>query len=115
MPVFVLTHEVREQVTKEGGTTFTFVNDGIRSALEQAKVAAGDKDVGIAGGVNTIQQYLRAGLLDELQIHVAPLLLGSGIRLFEDLGADQVELESARVIESARVTHLRFRVRKAMR
>jgi len=109
-PVFVLTHEAREQVAKEGGTTFTFVNDGIESALEQAKAAAGDKDVSVAGGANTIQQYLRAGLLDEIQIHVAPLLLGGGRRLFEHLRPDEVELESTRVIASPAVTHLRFRV-----
>jgi dihydrofolate reductase len=109
-PVFVLTHEVRENLAKEGGTTFTFVSDGIESALEQAKAAAADKDVSVAGGANTIQQYLRAGLLDEMQIHVAPLLLGGGIRLFEHLGPDQVGLESTRVIASPHVTHLRFRV-----
>ena len=112
-PVFVLTHEAREEVVKEGGTTFTFVTDGIESALERARAAAGDKDVSIAGGANTIQQYLKAGLLDELQVHLAPMLLGGGIRLFEQLGVDQIELEGTRVIASPGVTHLRFRVVKS--
>ena len=112
MPVFVLTHEVREKLAKEGGTTFTFVNDGIESALEQAKAAADGKNVNVSGGANTIQQYLKAGLLDEIQIHIAPMLLGEGVRLFEHLGGEHVELESTRVIESPGVTHLRFRVRK---
>lgn len=110
MPVFVLTHEAREPEAKEGGTTFTFVNDGIESALEQARAAAGDKNVSIGGGANTIQQYLNAGLLDEIQIHIAPLLLGGGIRLFEHLDTGPAELEFTRVIESPEVTHLRFRV-----
>jgi dihydrofolate reductase len=108
VPVFVLTHDPREPVTKKGGTTFTFVTDGIESALEQAKEAAGDKDVSVAGGANTIQQYLSAGLVDEMQIHVAPLLLGGGIRLFDNLDPERVELEGTRVVESPEVTHLKF-------
>jgi dihydrofolate reductase len=111
-PVFVLTHEAREPLAKEGGTTFTFVNDGIESALEQARAAAGDKDVSVAGGAETIQQYLEAGLLDEIQIHVVPLLLGGGIRLFGEADSKQVELETSRVVDSPSVTHLRFRVVK---
>lgn len=111
-PVFVLTHEAREPEAKDGGTTFTFVADGIESALEQARAAAGDGDVGVGGGANTIQQFLAAGLLDEIQIHVAPVLLGGGVRLFEHLGTEQIELEPTRVIESDDVTHLRFRVLK---
>lgn len=110
-PVFVLTHEARDPLPKKGGTTFTFVNDGIESALERAQAAAGGKDVGIAGGANTIQQYLGAGLVDEFQIHVAPLLLGGGVRLFDQAPAD-LELETTRVLESPRVTHLKFRVVK---
>ena len=110
MPVFVLTHEAREKVAKEGGTTFTFVNDGIESALEQAKAAAGDKNVSVGGGANTIQQYLGAGLVDEMQIHIAPMLLGGGVRLFEDLDTRPIELERTRVIDSPEVTHVRFRV-----
>ncbi len=109
VPVFVLTHHPREPVTKQGGTTYTFVTDGIESALEQARAAAGDKDVGIAGGAAVAQQYLKAGLLDELQIHVAPLLLGGGVRLFGDRG-DQVALRATRVVESPKVTHLRYEV-----
>lgn len=108
-PVFILTHHPREPVTKEGGTTFTFVTDGIESALEQARNAAGDKDVAIAGGANTIQQFLSAGLVDEFQIHVAPLLLGGGVRLFDQAPAN-LELETTRVLESPKVTHLKFRV-----
>jgi dihydrofolate reductase len=108
-PVFVLTHDAREPLDKEGGTSFTFVTDGIESALEQARAAAGDKNIAVAGGANTIQQYLKAGVVDEMQIHVVPLLLGGGIRLFEGLGR-QIELETTRVIESPAVTHLRFRV-----
>jgi dihydrofolate reductase len=111
VPVFVLTHEAREPLAKEGGTTFTFVTDGIESALEQARAAAGDKNVSIAGGANTIQQYLGAGLVDELQVHVVPLLLGGGVRLFDGPGTD-IELEATRVIDSPAVTHLRFRVVK---
>jgi dihydrofolate reductase len=112
MPVFVLTHGAREPEAKEGGTTFTFVDDGIESALEQARAAAGDKNVSVGGGANTIQQFLRAGFLDEIQIHITPVLLGGGVRLFDDLGSEHVELETTRVIESPDVTHLRFRVVK---
>jgi dihydrofolate reductase len=107
--VFVLTHHPRERVVKEGGTTFTFVTDGIDSALEQARAAAGDKDVAIAGGARVAQQYLDAGVLDELQIHVAPVLLGGGVRLFEN---EHAEIELVRVVESPVVTHLRYRVAK---
>ena len=113
-PVFVVTHQAREMLTKEGGTTFTFVTDGIESALQQAKAAAGGKDVSVAGGANIIQQYLSACLLDEIQIHLAPILLGGGRKLFDHIGAEQLKLESTRVIESPRVTHLRFRVGKAI-
>jgi dihydrofolate reductase len=110
MPVFVLTHHEREPLVKEGGTTFTFVNDGIESALEQAQAAAGEKDVAVAGGASIGQQYLKAGLLDEMQVHVAPMLLGDGVRLLDNLGSDLPELECTRVVESRRVTHLRYRV-----
>jgi dihydrofolate reductase len=110
--VFVLTHHAREPVTKQGGTTFTFVTDGIEAALEDARAAAAEKDVLVAGGASVAQQYLRAGLLDELQIHLAPILLGGGVRLFDELGPNEVELEATRVVESPTVTHLRFRVVK---
>jgi len=112
MPVFVLTHEARERIAKEGGTTFTFVTEGIESALRQARAAAGDRDVSVAGGANTVQQYLEAGLLDEIQIHLVPVLLGEGRRLFEHMGTEQIEMERTRVVESPDVTHLRFRVVK---
>lgn len=108
-PVFVLTHEDRAQLVKEGGTTFTFVTDGIESALKQAKAAAGEKDVGIGGGANTIQQFLKAGLLDEMHIHVAPMMLGDGVRLFDHMDPGFTALERTRVIGSPRVTHLSFR------
>lgn len=111
VPVFVLTHHPREPVVMKGGTTFTFVTDGIESALDQARAAAGDVDVLVAGGADAVQQYIKAGLVDELQIHIAPLLLGGGTRLFDDVGAEH-ELETTRVIESPAVTHLRFRVVK---
>jgi dihydrofolate reductase len=107
-PVFVLTHHAREPVVKEGGTTFTFVTDGIECALEQAKAAAGELDVGISGGADVAQQYLRAGLIDTMHIHVAPLLLGGGTRLFGDLGGGPVELEPVRVIHGNDVVHLTF-------
>jgi dihydrofolate reductase len=112
MPVFVVTHDAREKLVKEGGTTFSFVADGIESALEQAKAAAGDKDVSVAGGANILQQHLKGGLLDEIQIHLVPVLLGGGRRLFDHAGTAQIELERIRVIESQGVTHLRFRVAK---
>jgi dihydrofolate reductase len=110
VPVFVLTHHAREPVVKQGGTSFNFVTDGIESALEQARAAAGDKDVALAGGASVVQQFLRAGLLDELQIHVAPLLLGGGVSLFDRLETGPIGLEGTRVIASPSVTHLRFRV-----
>jgi dihydrofolate reductase len=110
VPVFVLTHHPRETLVMEGGTSFTFVTDGIESAVAQAKEVAGDKDVLAAGGGSLAQQCVAAGLLDELQIHVVPLLLGDGVRLFERL--DQLaELEATRVVESPSVTHLRYRVK----
>ncbi|HVE76967.1 MAG TPA: dihydrofolate reductase family protein [Actinomycetota bacterium] len=113
-PVFVLTHHPRDSVTKEGGTTFTFVNDGVESALQQARAAAGEKDVAVAGGANVAQQFLKAGLLDELQIHVAPVLLGDGVRLFDNLVRDAPrELVCTRVLESpAGVTHIRYELRR---
>lgn len=110
VPVFVLTHHTREPLAMQGGTTFTFVTDGVESALEQARAAAGEKNVAVAGGANVAQQYLKSGLLDEFQVHVAPLLLGDGTRLFDHLGPDHIELEIVRVVESEAVTHLKYRV-----
>lgn len=111
VPHFVLTHEARPRVERDGAT-FIFVADGIASALAQAKAAAGDKNVCVAGGAQTAQQALNAGLLDELQIHLVPVLLGDGLRLFEHIGNAPVELERTSVIESLGVTHLTFRVVK---
>lgn len=111
-PVFVLTHHERDPVAKEGGTTFEFVTGGIEAALEQAIAAAGDKNVAVAGGANAIQQYLNAGLVDELHIHVAPVLLGGGVRLFGDVQKAPFGLEYSKVIESPSVAHLRFLVPK---
>ena len=110
VPVFVLTHHARETVTKQGGTSYTFVTDGIEAALERARAAAGERNVAIFGGADVAQQYLRAGLVDELQIHVAPVLLGGGMRLFGELDAAPVGLEITRVVASPAVTHLRYRV-----
>lgn len=110
VPVFVVTHRARETAVKQGGTTFSFVTDGIESAFRQAQAAAGDKDIVVAGGANIAQQYLAAGLLGEIEIHLVPILLGDGRRLFDNLGAAPIELESTRVIQSPRVTHLRYRV-----
>jgi dihydrofolate reductase len=109
-PVFVLTHHEREPLAKQGGTTFTFVTDGIESALEQAKEAAGGKDVALGGGASAAQQYLAAGLIDELQLNVVPVLLGAGTRLFEGIPGADVELEPVHVVETPDVTHLKYRV-----
>jgi dihydrofolate reductase len=105
-PVFVLTHHAREPLELKG-TTFTFVTDGIESALEQAKAAAGDKDVHLSGGADVVQQYLNAGLLDELELHVVPVLLGGGVRLLENVAPADLTLD--RVVDSPTVTHLRYR------
>jgi dihydrofolate reductase len=111
VPVFVLTHHARKPLSKQGGTTFTFVTDGIESALEQARVAAAGADVAVGGGASVAQQLLHQGLLDEMQVHLVPVLLGEGTRLLDNLSPD-VELECTRVIESQGVTHLRYRVVK---
>jgi dihydrofolate reductase len=110
VPVFVLTHHPREPVPMEGGTTFHFVTDGIESALEQARAAAGDGDVQIAGGADVVQQYLKAGVVDEFQVHIAPIFLGGGVRLFDGLGNDEIKVEVIRAVESPLVTHLKYRV-----
>ena len=109
VPVFVLTHHAREPLHLGGGS-FTFVTEGIEVALAQASEVAGDKDVLVAGGASLAQQYLAGGLLDELQIHVVPLFLGDGVRLFDQIDP-AVDLELTRVIESPTVTHLRYRVK----
>ncbi len=109
-PVFVLTHRPRPTLVKEGGTTFTFVTDGIHSALARARAAAGDRNVDIAGGADTVRQCLREGFIDELQLHVVPVLLGDGLRLFEDLGAVRRDLRPIRVVDTPLATHLKYRV-----
>jgi dihydrofolate reductase len=107
-PVFVLSHHPREPLAMEGGTTFTFVSDGIESALAQAREAAGDGDVAIAGGAQTVNQYLAAGLVDELRLHVAPLVLGAGERLLAGVG--DLRLEPLAVNGGGLVAHLSYRV-----
>jgi dihydrofolate reductase len=109
-PVFVLTHHPREPVVMEGGTTFNFVTDGIESALEQARAAAGDGSVSIAGGAQTVNQYLAAGLIDELRVHIAPLVLGvEGVRLFDGVG--DLELEPVGdAWGTSLVTHRTYRI-----
>jgi dihydrofolate reductase len=109
VPVFVLTHHAREPEEMEGGTTFFFLSEGIEAAVEQAHAAAGERDVAVAGGADVIQQALEAGLLDELQVHVAPTLLGGGTRLFGE--GRPVRLEATRVLSSPRATHVRYAVR----
>ncbi|MFB6954421.1 dihydrofolate reductase family protein [Streptomyces niveus] len=111
-PVYVVTHTEREPWERLGGTTFHFVNDGIESALGQAREAAGDRDVRIAGGGATILQYLNAGLVDEFTISLSPVLFGGGIRLFEGVDASKVALEQVRSESSSRVTHLTYTVRR---
>jgi dihydrofolate reductase len=108
VPVFVLTHYAREPIVKHGGTTFYFVTDGIESALRRAREVAGDGDISIAGGAHTIQQYLAASLLEELQLHIVPIVLGAGERLLENVGDPR--LEPIEVVSSAAVTHIKYRV-----
>lgn len=110
--VYVLTHLKREPWVQEGTTTFYFINDGIESALEKARKSAKGKDIRIQGGANTIQQYLNAGHIDEFFIHISPVLLGSGIRLFEGIDKDKYDLKIAEVIHSEQTTHLRYTLTK---
>ena len=110
VPVFVLTHHPREPLPMQGGTIFNFVTDGPAAALAMARAAAGDLDVSIAGGASTIRQYLAAGSLDELYLHIAPVILGAGERLLEDVG-DPV-LEPVKVVASPAVTHVKYRITK---
>ena len=111
-PVFVVTHTRRARWERPGGTTFHFVNDGIEAALDQAREAAGDRDVRIAGGGATILEYVNAGLIDEFSIALSPVLFGSGIRLFEGVDAGRVALEPVRAEPTQRVTHLTYAVRE---
>jgi dihydrofolate reductase len=107
-PVFVLTHHARDPLTLDGGTTFTFVTGGIAAALEQARRAARGNDVSLAGGANVAQQYLGAGLVDEMEINLSPVLLGGGERLFQDGASDLHGLELVRTVAAPAVTHLKF-------
>lgn len=109
-PVFVVTHEARDPLVMQGGTIYSFVTSGIVAALEQARAAAGDKHVGIWGGANIIMQYLKAGLLDEINLHLVPILLGDGIRLFEGLNPEEIELRKTASIDTPAATHFRLEV-----
>ncbi len=110
-PVFVLTHHPRETLEMEGGTTFRFVTDGIESALTQAKDAARERDIWLAGGASVVNQYLAAGLVDEIDISIAPLILGAGSRLFEGFDRDTLELVQIRAVDAPGVTHIKYEVR----
>jgi dihydrofolate reductase len=109
-PVFVVTHHPREPVEMRGGTTYHFVTDGIESALEQARRAAGGKDVMVWGGGDVVRQYLAAGLLDELELHVVPMLLGGGSRPLDGLGDAGIRLEQVRAVQGQDVAHLKYRI-----
>ena len=107
-----MTHEIREPWVQEGATTFYFINDGIESALDKARQSAKGKDIRIQGGANTIQQFLNAGLIDEFFVHISPVFLGSGIRLFDGIDKDKYDLQVAEVIPSNLTTHLRYKLTK---
>ncbi len=109
-PVFVLSHTQREPIEMEGGTTFTFVTDGIESALSKARAAAGKRSVKIMGGANTLNQYLAAGLVDELWLHIVPVIIGSGTKLFE--GVSDLELIPMEISGTSVVTHIRYNIMK---
>jgi dihydrofolate reductase len=111
-PVFVLTHRGQDRIEKEGGTSYTFVTEGIAAAVEQARTAAGGRDVLIAGGLSVAQQAIEAGLVDELAVHVRSVLIGSGARLFDAIGTDQIRLVNTHVSGSSGVTHLRYTVQR---
>jgi dihydrofolate reductase len=109
-PVFVLTHHAREPLPMDGGTTFHFVTDGVEAALDRARAAAGDRDVRVSGGASVVRQYLNAGRIDHLDLQVAPILLGGGVRLFDGIDPAHLRLVPDRVIASPAVTHIRYRV-----
>lgn len=111
-PVFVLTHHPRPPLPMQGGTTFYFITEGIAAALAQARQAAGGKDVTLGGGASLIQQFLAAGLLDEIELHVVPRLLGRGERLLDGIDPRKIKLEPLRTLEGPGVTHLKYRVMK---
>ncbi|MEJ2637612.1 MAG: dihydrofolate reductase family protein [Calditrichia bacterium] len=112
VPVYVLTHQMRDLWKRPGGTRFIFTNEPIYEVLKKAKRDAGEKDVRISGGADAIRQYLNAGLVDEISIHIAPILLGSGVRLFEAIDRDRASFEILEVIGSPRVTHLKYKIIK---
>jgi dihydrofolate reductase len=107
-PVFVVTHDAHDPVVKDGGTTYSFVTDGLESALDQARAAAGDKDVAIGGGANIVRQCLAAGVIDEIRLHLVPVLLGDGVRLFDDGIATPTELAMTSAEQADGVVHLRY-------
>ena len=111
-PVFIITHHPREPLVMQGGTTFHFVTDGIESALDKARAAAGERDIRIGGGANVVNQYLAAGLVDEIELHVVPYILGDGARLLEDLGSPPPGLELIRAVTSPEATHIKYHVIK---
>jgi dihydrofolate reductase len=114
VPSFIITHRVPEKRSK-GAEDFVFVTDGIENALEQARAITGDKYIVIGGGADIARQYLNAGLVDEIQIHLVHILLGHGLRLFDHIGINQIALEKVRIVDSAGVTHMRFRVARQER
>jgi dihydrofolate reductase len=109
-PVFVVTHQPRAPWVRPGGTTFTFVTEGIERALDQARHAAAGRDVRVSGGADVIRQYLQAGVVDDLSIHLAPVVLGQGLRLFDDGALQKLALEPLDATASAKVTHLKYRI-----
>jgi len=109
-PVYVLTHQKREPWERPGGATFYFVNEDIHKVLERAKKDAGNKDVRISGGAYVVQQYLNAGLVDELTLHVTPIILGKGVRLFENINKEKLSLEIVEALNSPEVTHLFYKI-----
>lgn len=115
VPVFVLTHTAREPWVRKGGTTFFFVTDGMASALKQATAAAGGKDVRVSGGAATIREFINAGLIEEITLHIAPVLLGSGLHLLEQLDPGLLRLEQAEVSHSPLVTHVKYKAVAAPR
>jgi dihydrofolate reductase len=110
--VYVLTNEIREPWVQKGTTVFHFINDGVESALEKARISAKGKDIRIQGGANIIQQFLNAGLVDEFFVHISPVFLGSGIRLFESIDKDLYTIQIAEVIPSEHTTHIRYELKK---
>jgi dihydrofolate reductase len=109
MPVFVLTHHLRKPLEMQGGTTFHFVTEGIQAALQNAKAVAQGQDIALGGGASVAHQYLKAGLIDEMEIHVVPILLGDGVRLFDKTDGKQADYECVRVVSSPAVTHYKYR------